>query len=244
MARYRKKKALYEVMSKGRLKPCSGEKLERLHPQESKKVESVSPSGNTEAPEGSALWWKRPKLIQLNAGRIEISLPYQYAIAVLLVLILLVLMAFRLGQLDQRISDSTRQVPNNNQRNPARLTAPNTEQNFASIERLSPTVEKAEPAEPTGNNRIVIQTHQVKTHLVPVKRYFDRLGVETEIKQLGNWYYLVTKDTYTNPEIKGSEGYLAKQKIIELGAQYKAPPGYEPFGAKSFASAYGMRFDD
>ena len=52
------------------------------------------------------------------------------------------------------------------------------------------------------------------------------------------------EDKYENPDREGTDGYAAKQKIIEWGARYKAEQGYEPFGAKSFETAYGMKFND
>jgi hypothetical protein len=57
-------------------------------------------------------------------------------------------------------------------------------------------------------------------------------------------YYLVTKKKYENPQKQGTDGYLAKQRIIAVGAKYKAPPGRETFGVKSFETAYGRKFDD
>jgi hypothetical protein len=77
-----------------------------------------------------------------------------------------------------------------------------------------------------------------------VKDYFAGFGIETEVRHINNWYYLVTKDKYDNPEKPGTDGYAAKQKIIELGADYKAPAGYGTFGPKPFHDAYGMRFED
>jgi hypothetical protein len=77
-----------------------------------------------------------------------------------------------------------------------------------------------------------------------VKQFYTENGVETEIRKIGGMYYLVTTSKYENPEKQGTDGYLAKQKIIELGAKYKAPQGYETFGTKPFHDAYGMKFDD
>jgi hypothetical protein len=58
----------------------------------------------------------------------------------------------------------------------------------------------------------------------------------------------VTKNKYQSIEKSGSDGYLAKQKIVELGTGYKAPPGYETFRkagkTADFSDAFGMRFDD
>jgi hypothetical protein len=70
------------------------------------------------------------------------------------------------------------------------------------------------------------------------------MGVATEIIEKNNWYYLVTKNKYDNPEKAGTDGYLAKQKIIEIGSGYKAPVGFESFGPKPFSDAFGMRFDE
>jgi hypothetical protein len=86
--------------------------------------------------------------------------------------------------------------------------------------------------------------YQVRTHLEPVQEYFDKMGVATEIIEKNNWYYLVTKNGYDNPDKPGTDGFLAKQKIIELGAGYKAPAGKETFGPKPFKDAFGMRFEE
>jgi len=244
MARRRGRKALYEVMNKSRLKSSAGSQLEPLRQEKVEKETPATLIEDTAAHQESVMWWKKPKLIQFNAGRIEISLPYQIAIAVVLFLVLLVLAAFRLGQLEQKIGGSARQIQPGEETNLTRLPTHDAGLNPALRETIPPAAEEAEPAGPAGNNRIVIQTHQVMTQLMPVKNYFDQLGIETEIRQVGGRYCLITKAKYQNTEIEGSDGYLAKQRIIELGADYKAPAGYEPFGAKSFASAYGMKVDD
>lgn len=237
MARYRKKKGLYEVISKTWPKPGGDKTLEQLPPEKSDKERPTGES-TTRMPERVARWPKRPRIVQFNAGKIEISIPYQLAIALLLGVILLVLIAFRLGQRTKseqgattsnveravKTGESSSKVPN--------LSASETKKPAAAVEK------------PKGNNRIVIQTYQLRTHLEPVKEYFARFGIETEIKKIGDWYYLVTKDKYENPEKSGTDGYFAKQKIIELGAEYKAPQGYETFGSKPFHDAYGQRFDD
>jgi len=124
-----------------------------------------------------------------------------------------------------------------------------TPQTPAPVERVAPapaavSAVKVEPVKQKGNNRIVIQTYQLRADLEPVKQFFAQFGIETEIIKINDWYYLVTKDKYENPEKPGTDGYLAKQKIIELGTKYKAPQGYETFGKKPFYDAYGMNFDN
>jgi len=243
MVRRRRKKSLYEVMGQTWPKPSPEKTLEQ--PGKPGKAEPIT----ARAPERLTRWPKRPRAVQFNAGRIDISIPYQIAIAIILGIILLLLVAFRLGQItyrsSQKVTDSAVPMPKN-----LPLIAPRpaaaAPQTLMSAEETAPapaSTEKIEPVNPKANNRIVIQTYQLRAHLAPVKQYFAQFGIETEIKKISDWYYLVTKNKYENPEKPGTDGYLAKQKIIEWGAQYKAPPGYETFGSKPFHDAYGMRFD-
>jgi len=244
MARNRKRKSLYEVMSKTRRKSSFGKTLERLHQEKPDKTEPTTAKADTEMPQETAPWWRRPKLIQLNAGRIEILIPYQLAIALLLGLILLILVAFRLGQINQKAANSPAKMQKTSQINSAGRDTANIIQASVSAEKRLPSSEKDETAKSTGDNRIVIQTFQVRPHLEPVKQFFAQYGIETEIRKIGNMYYLVTSNKYENPNRPGTDGYRARQVIVEVGAKYQAPPGYETFGPKPFHDAYGMKFDD
>jgi len=244
MARNRKRKSLYEVMSRTRHKSRYGKTLERLRQEKPDKTEPTTAKADTAMPQETAQWWRRPKLIQFNAGRIEIIIPYQLAIALLLGLILLILIAFRLGQIGQKAANSPAKMQKTSQINSAGRDTANTMQTLTSSEKILLGAEKVEPAKPTGNNRIVIQTYRLRTHLEPVKQYFAQLGIETEIRRMGDTYYLVTINKYENPNRPGTDGYRARQVIVEVGAKYQAPPGYETFGPKPFHDAYGMKFDD
>lgn len=241
----RKKKSLYEVIGKTRLKSSYDKTLGQPRLEKADKDEPTTEL-SVAVPERAAQWPRRPKIVQFNAGRIEISIPYQLAIAFLLFVILLVLVVFRLGQLKQSIADSATKIEKNNPDAPlGQENSAGQGQNTDIKGKIPPSGEKTEAVESKGNNRIVIQTYQLKAHLVPVQQYFARFGIETEIIPIDNQWGLVTKDKYEeNPKRPGTDGYLAKQKIIELGAEYKAPQGYETFGAKSFQTAYGMKFDD
>lgn len=231
MVRNPKRKALYEVIGKPKVKSSYSKNLEQM---------PVGKSGSSELdsvqmPERAAWWPQRPRMIQYNGGRIEISIPYQIIIAVLLGVVLLVLAVFRLGQLYE-----------NKASNPAIVDSGSSP---TVIEQVAKPVKKAEtrvvgPVSATGNNRIVIQTWQIRSQLEPVKQFFFVHGIETEIRKISDMYYLITKDKYFNPQKRGTDGYKAKQKIIELGSGYKAPVGYGSFGVKPFHDAYGMRFDD
>ena len=193
-------------------------------------------------------WAIRPSIVQFNAGRIEFSIPYQVGIAVVLGVLLVAVVLFRLGE---RVG--SREVAANA---PAakpvvnRPVAPKpTAQDTPVVKQ--PTAQDTSAAgvganQPTstGRNRIVLKIYQVRSHLEPAKEYFDKMGVATEIIEKNNWYYLVTKNKYDNPEKAGTDGYQAKQKIIEIGSGYKAPVGFESFGPKPFSDAFGMRFDE
>jgi hypothetical protein len=252
MAHNREKKALYEVMSKAAWpKPRYDKALEPLHPEKTGENKQTTTKFPALLRRRAAKWLNRPRIVQFNAGRIEISMPYQLAIALLLGLVLLVLVVFRLGQITYRSSQKATgpvaKMPESVQKAAPKVTAVVAPQKAAPAEEktpVPPVIQKVEPVKPKGDNRIVIQSYQLRADLEPVKQYFAGFGIETEIIKISDWYYLVTKDKYENPGKPGTDGYLAKQKIIELGAKYKAPPGSEAFGSQPFRDAYGKKFDE
>jgi len=234
MARKRRKKALYEVIG-GIWSKDSGEgSLGKYQP--GAPGDEPAAKGPSWAPR-SGIFLKKPRLFQLNAGRFEMSISYQLAIATVLGLVLVVLIAFQIGKSSQPPTDglSPQTLDELSARTESALqNAPGTDGQAGSVEL-------------TGKNRIVIQTYQLRSHLEPVKQYFASFGVETEIKKVNDWYYLVTENKYDNPEKPGTNGYFAKQRIIELGAGYKAPTGYESFKRSDktpFYDAFGMNFND
>jgi hypothetical protein len=244
MARNRGKKSLYEVMGKNWPKSKYDKSLRKLHPdkvveEEPKVVKSIV------APPGRAAHWPRkPKIVQFNAGRIEISLPYTTAIALILGVVLVVLVVVRFDEIigisREGISNSAGKVIDG-----IRKTVGIGNGNPDTVERIPPDTGENETVTSTGNNRIVIQTYDKRADLEMVQYHFAEGGIETEIRQIGDTFYLLTVNKYEkDPTIKGTDGYAALQKIIELGAKYKAPPGFEPFGAKSFETAYGLKLND
>ncbi len=239
MARNRKKIGLYEVISKTRAKYSSDKRL-----QQSPKDEGGAAPSTVGAIEGLGRWPTRPKIVQLNAGRFEVSMPYQLVIALLLCLVLLFLVVFRLGQnlSGQKTAETVAEVPGNlfDQAAPAALSVKTTD----TPKKLEAAVKKAEPVKSGASNRIVIQTLDVRRDLEPVKEYYARFGIQAKIREIGGVYYLVTSEKYKNPERAGTDGYLAKQKITKVGINYKPPPGYRSFGTKPFQDAYGMKFND
>jgi hypothetical protein len=232
-----KKKALYEVMGRAVSKPG----YEQLHPNS---TAGENPSTNPETLPNVVRWVRKPSFVQFNAGRIEFSIPYQAGIEIALVILLAAVVLFRAGQ---RVGN--RGIPANTPAAAKPVVTPLTSSGQVKPAAQSApapdvTANQATSATSTGRNRIVLKMYQVRSHLEPAKEYFDKMGVTTEIVEKGNWYYLVTKNKYDNPDKAGTDGYLAKQKIIELGAGYKAPVGFETFGPTPFSDAYGKRFDD
>jgi hypothetical protein len=230
MVRNAKKKALYEIIIRGKSKTD----YEHLHPKVEPAGQQAPQDVISSPPPSVVRWVRKPRFVQLNAGRIEFSVPYQIGIAVLLGAILVLVIVFRLGE---RVA-SRQEV----QMTPASQAPVKTKEQVAANRDTA----AGQPLS-QGRNRIVIQMYQVREQLVPAKEYFDKLGVETEIIERNNWYYLATKNGYDNPDKPGTDGYLARQKIIELGTGYKAPAGYETFrradGTEPFHDAFGMKFE-
>ena len=104
MARYRGQKALYEVIGQARLRPVEAESAEPLRPSQPADLTVASPPVAVDpAPEpsttpGPTVRWQRPRPIQFNAGRIELTIPYPIAVAIVLALVVMLLVAYRWGQ--------------------------------------------------------------------------------------------------------------------------------------------------
>ena len=250
MARNRGKKALYEVMSKARIKPGSGGTLEQRPPKGSDGDKPAAEEKSAvEMPDVAAQWLRKPRTVQFNAGRIEFSIPYQLAVALLLGLILLALMAYRLGQQSGLTEQETIAPAEEMQRqqivqeSTAEQATVDAMQGPAAVEDILPGSKDVGPAEPTGSNVIVLVEYEARADLEPVQEHFAQYGIETEIVAESGRYFLVTKDRYDNPGKAGTDGYEAKQRIIEVGAEYegKAPAGYETFAPHFFRDAYGKK---
>jgi hypothetical protein len=225
-----KKKALYEIIIRSKSKTD----YEQLHPKVEPASEQATQDQMGSTQPNVVRWLLKPRIVQFNAGRIEFSMPYQVGIAVLLGVLLVLLLVFRLGErAGSRQPAKTKQV---------KQASTQTKEQVAPAQSS-----EVEQVASQGGNRIVIQMYQAREQLVPVKDYFDKLSVATEIIERNNWYYLVTKNSYDNPDKPGTSGYLARQKIVELGAGYKAPAGYETFrradGTAPFHDAFGMKFE-
>lgn len=251
MARNYPKKALYEVIGKSRFKSGGEGAIEQLHPEKAGQTPAVAEDFAPPSA-GAFRWLKRPKMMQFNAGRIELSMPYQLAVAILLAVILLFLVVFRLGQitypggqkvgLPKIVQSQAGRLPAavKQPAEPVKKTAAESPRP-AAADKVEQVEAKAAPAQQKGDHRIVITQYQVERDLEPVRKYFAEKGIAAVIEKRGSRFYLVTENTYENPEKNGTDGNAAKKKIIETGAGYKAPQGYESFAPKLFSDAYGEK---
>jgi len=99
-------------------------------------------------------------------------------------------------------------------------------------------VTEAPPTVVSGDHVIVLATYISMDELKQVKAYFAENGVETVIEENRKYYVLVTKDRYNNPNNRDTDGYAAKQRLKQIGAKYKAPPGFKGF---TFNDIYGKK---
>ncbi len=243
MVRKKRKKALYEVMSKARDKPGFGRTLEKMRPKSSDEGKSAV---NAETSKATARWMRKPKIVQFNFGRIEFSMPYPLAFALVLGLIVLVLATFRLGYYltDQRAISTAVETPQIKPTTPMEREAADIREPPAPVED-STLLDEVKPTQPksTGNNVIVLVEFGARADLVPVRAHFAEYGIDTEIVMEKGRYFLQTKNRYDNPGTPGTNGYKALQKIIEVGAKYKgkAQPPFETFAPNFFSDAYGKK---
>lgn len=248
MVKSRGQKPLYDVIGQDR--QSSGSRGKILEPLRRLRAAKKHRQDSEKADLGQVAWLRKPKLVQLNAGRLELSLPYTAAITVGLVILLLILVAFRLGQRSSKTdTDLAISEAGAGQKSTGNMDS-------ASIDvRPSAVTGSQEPAKvvrdakmvvpiPTGDHIIVLVQYDRRADLVPVRKHFADFGIETEIIQEGQWYFLVTKNRYENPKKPGTDGYKARQEIIKAGAKYKAPETYEPFAPNFFSDAYGRKVEN
>jgi hypothetical protein len=247
MVRNRGKKALYEVMSKARVKSEPGKVVGHLSPTKpDEDAPAVMQKSVAGVPKSAAKLWRKPRIVQINAGRIEFSMPYQIAVVLLLGFIFVIIAAYRLGQSSYpaQKKQAVQSEPvrrETESETPTELASSNIMQPSAPAEDTMAKTEAAEPVEPTGNNVIVLVEYDSMPDLAPVQTYFDKFDIELEIVPEGGRYFLQTKQKYDNPSKPGTDGYKALQKIVEVGKGYKAPVGYETFASRLFSDAYGKK---
>ncbi len=215
--RKKKKMALYEVFNKGMSNSRRRQGLES------------SPAAGKGYGQGQA----KPRAIQFNHGRVEVSLRYDIAIVLGLLALLCLMGAYRLGE-----HMSIKEAATTQAEGVVTTAAPAPVTNTATQVTEPARAVVEEDVVGSGDNWIVIATHQSEGQLAPVQQYFAGYGIETQIRKAGDNYILHTKQTYSNPNRAGSDGEQVRRQIIELGRNYQPPPGYRAF---DFTTAYGMK---
>ena len=231
MVRNRGKMALYEVLNRAKAKAEESQASDKATAADGEKP------AKAEKPMKS-VWSGRPKLVSVSPGRVEFSIPYQLAIAIVLGVLLVVLISFRFGQVSGK-----------------KIAQAGVGTDFSPVAEVEdslpaftddtvfgdPGVSGTNVFVPSGNH-IVIQQYNVGRDLRPVRRHFEDNGIDCAIVESSGKYLLITKNSYDNPARVGTNGYKALRKIREVGAEYKAPTGYESFAPKLFSDAYGKKF--
>jgi len=219
-------------------------------------VVEVAPQVSESSPppeQAPVRWWRKPRMVQFNAGRLEFSVSYQIAIAVVLGFVLLLTLAFRVGQ--RYSSTASRPGGVNPALGTVKQTPPKTTQRTddSSAKRATDadqtakqdkgTADVARATEPEktvksiGSSVIVLVEYGSSRDLEPVREHFAQAGIATKIVSSGGRYFLITEDRYEPSEPRTAQDL---EKIKAVGAKYKgkAPEGYEAFAPHYFGDAY------
>jgi hypothetical protein len=202
--------------------------------------------GPQQQDEAVSAWPAKPQLLGFVPGRRALLISYPVAGLLALAFVLAVLIAFKLGRLySEKEQQLTGSEVKTGQNNIGALVSPLpdivVEQPAADKDSAGPPAEEEKLLRPVGNHVIVIATYKQSEDLVPVKEYFDKNGIRTDIEERGAYYFLVTKDKFQSPKKEGTDGYSALRRIKAIGAEYKAPTGYETFAPNLFQDVYGMK---
>lgn len=263
MARETRRMALYEAIRKGQSKCRGREKIVRFRPFASArrgsaiKKKEVGYYQRLEAGGGDG----KSKLAGLWSRRIALSLSYPAAVFLLVAAAAVLGVAVRFGQLNYDVGWLFFE--------PVAVSEPVSEKMFNIEELINSTfvdpvkddsstvtdnkvagndkTEDIRVVVPQGTNVIVIQAYKQRGDLEPVKRHFEKNGIETEILERGSFFFLKTKQLYHKCSISRDsfnpdyDGDVAMKEIRKIGAMYKAPQGYESFRPNLFQDAYGEK---
>lgn len=242
--------SLWEVINKDRLKQSQQRALERI----SNKKNDSPPAEPVERKPVWAINKEKPK----RKPRPIISLPANFPVSFpVLVVSLLIFLAIIVAAVKLSTGQNSEPVAKND--DIAGIVEAEVESSVEnSTEKSSMTLPpykkvkkekiwsqadlpKTSVANQQGDHVIIITIYQIRRDLEPVVKFFANKGIETQIvKPDKRFYYLITKNKYQSPLRSGTDGFYALAKIKSVGAKYKAPKGYEPFGKVPFQDAYGI----
>ncbi len=212
--------------------------------------------------------WLRPKAVQFNDGRIEVSLPYQIGIIIGMGLILLVMMGFWFGRrsvarIDEQSRYESRQVAT--RAGIEKPSAPATPQEAQPTDE-QPSRASAEPAAApkrtetapnnapvqTGDNLIVLARHTDEKQLVPAREYFNEHGIATQIVSYAQVRAVFEQYGLNLKRVPKGDGYMLVTRNLYENPGREGTDGYEvkqritelgrqyqpPAGYESFAPHY------
>ncbi len=248
MSKDLRRTVLYEVIQRKYGKLPVSKKLGRSYSAESQgsgPPEETADASSAKQEKGSIKVWPVSQTFGPLARKRGLSIRYPIAGLLALAVVLGVLGAFKLSQL---YGPKEKQLPTpevragGNYADSPMLSRQKVSTDLAATdEESAPGAAGEDLPRPAGDHVIVIATYKRGEDLVPVKEYFDKNGIETQIQERGDYYFLVTKDKLQSPRRAGTNGYYALQRIKQVGADYKAPQGYESFAPNLFQDAYGMK---
>jgi hypothetical protein len=231
MSRKHSRKVMYEVSSESRKSRKSGAKLEI-----SKRVKAFSNSvvsrrvdKSRENPKKNARPSQMKRLVFLFSALL-LKIPVKKALVVLVIFAAVVIF-WPNGGNDGTVEPEPGHEPGSSildGTEPGGSGEPVFETGNSGNGEVMPVV-----AGPPKDHYIVVASHKDIQQLEPVKEYFAKNGIETELRPSGSWQTLITKDRYLSTRDPQSKVYRAKKKIIEIGDEYKPPTG---FGSFSFDS--------
>jgi hypothetical protein len=220
------------------------------------------------APPSPVQTWLKPRPVQLNEGRIEISVPYHVGAIAGLVLLLVIVGAYRLGGSGSQPNAAASSVvgrsaavnpPAGSMPRSATADAGRPTSNSAVVDAAKQDVVSTAVQ---GDHLLVLALSKRQEDFGPVVQHFRENEIEVtpvSLDSLRQWFVksnldasrlpsgdgflLVTANLYGNPKVAGTDGFKMKQRITEVGARYKgkAPSGYNSFAPNYFSDAYGMK---
>ncbi|HNS19341.1 MAG TPA: hypothetical protein PKH24_02525 [Sedimentisphaerales bacterium] len=215
--------------------------------------------------------WLRPRPVQFNEGRIEISMPYYVGAIAAMVFLVVVLAAYRIGQGRQAVpaNEVGGQVratanPSGTMANPPVRTPPQNPATSNADRPLTSTPvmtggaqQDVAPARVQGDNCIVLARSRTKEDFDPVVKHFADHGISVVSLPIELIRKVLAEQGLNPAVLPSGDGHLlvttdyyssadvakTKQRIAEVGKLYKgkAPSGLESFAPNYFSDAYGMK---